>query len=452
MPTHIPQHQRQAPAQQPANPNQLMLEQMVQAMGQQQQLAQQAPQPRTGFLAPGQEGARDVLTNPSQEQLTAALTGLLHAANPNSRAPLLSGFAGGMSALQSQRAREFQARQQAYDAQTKQLQQRIENLGRTAGVSDQIQGRQLDVQRLGLDRSRFGLEREEFGLDQQQFQEDVRQSDREFQLQIAKERDIFEDQVGTDEMGNPVVAKFSRNPITGDVVQLSGGISTTTQKQRTEMREVQTKGTRALREGADLFFDPKLHQIFGPVEFRPLVGGLTEGRVAGDAKAIQGRYDRFVQERILDVARILAPVTDVDVENLKRTLAPQKALGSAEEAREWFTRQFAPKVITEARMASPLTGMSLASQFAQSALQSRMDTPEAMQATLSVLGHLPFTDEVMGFDGSPEVVYTPFEKDDPLYGRAIPLEVLKAMAKRRGVPLQQFIRDANMQEVRGGQR
>lgn len=312
MPTHIPQHQRQTPAptQQPVNPNQILLEQMVQAMGQQQQLAQQAPQPRTGFLAPGQGGARDVLTNPSQEQVTAALTGLLHAANPNSRAPLLSGFAGGMSALQSQRAREFEARKSAYDAQTKQLQQRIENLGRTAGVADQIQGRQMDRERLGLEGQRVGISRDAQELRETEFLAEMQEADVERYMDPDTGR-ITE--FKKDRFGNVMYNGQPVNPTEIGMVPYDRQLYQDTQERLQGTR----KQAAAAFEMKDLIFDAKFPAAVGRFDVRRRAAeGLGLGQ---ETEILTKRAKELTGTQLInDLEQMGARPSDRDLAELKK--------------------------------------------------------------------------------------------------------------------------------------
>ena len=412
-----------------------VLREMESASQQRQALTQQsasaAMNAPSGLLEPGQNSFADAVRNPSQGQLDATVAGLLGALNPNSNAPIATGIASGLSALQTRRAGDLASKQAAFKLQTDALKDRIDTLSKTATALGTV--------------GNLGINREDLARKVAADKFDVEEKNRRFGLDVAKERDIVEDVVGTDEFGSPIKAQFSVNPITGTKTRLTGGIPSTGQEQRTQSKESLSKGSVALKEGLGLFFDKDLHQIFGPIEMRPMLGKLTEGAIGGKAKLLQGRYDRFVENRILDVARIVAPVSDVDAQMLKETLAPSKTFGSAEEARTWFTQEFAPKTIQILRFnASPLAAYKAGSQFINEGLKAGMDYNEAVD----MLGNMPFIEEVTGFSGSPSGIYTPFNKDDPLHGRAIPAEVVEALAKANKQSVSDFVAARNLSRVK----
>ena len=60
---------------------------------------------------------------------------------------------------------------------------------------------------------------------------------------------------------------------------------------------------------------------------------------------MQGRIKRFITARVLDVARKLAPVTDLDAKQLAQTLMPTVDFTTVEEMETFFAQEFAPKVV-----------------------------------------------------------------------------------------------------------
>ena len=86
----------------------MALEESLLALLQQQQ--SRPPQLNTGLLAPGQQGIKDVFTNPDQAQVNALIGGIAGAVNPRGRDPALMGLVGAAQGFQGQRQREFQGR------------------------------------------------------------------------------------------------------------------------------------------------------------------------------------------------------------------------------------------------------------------------------------------------------------------------------------------------------
>lgn len=114
------------------------LRQLVEMMSQQAAMPQQAPQMESAT---------------QQQKVNALVAGGIHAMNPNAQMPGLAGVAGGLSALQSARQRDLMGRQQQYEEQTKALQQRIDNLGKVAGIAGSIEGQTLGRERFSFEQA-----------------------------------------------------------------------------------------------------------------------------------------------------------------------------------------------------------------------------------------------------------------------------------------------------------
>ena len=414
-----------------------VLSQLATLQQQQSALQQQVPSQSSGFLNKDQEGLGDVLRNPDQAQIDFAVNAGLGLLNPNTRAPVIQGAVQGLSALQARRAGDLAARQSAHRQATSILKDRIDNLSKQGTLLKQS----ADI---GAASAKQKLDERQFTETKAQNRVQNRLADSRLTLDMLKEGDVFEDQVGQDEFGNPVTAQFRYNPVTQSVVQLTGNRSTTTPARKAELKALTNKARTTFREGSRIFFDKDLHQIFGPLEARPLLGGLTEGAVGGKAKSLKGRYERFVQQRILDVARVLAPVTEIDVQTLEKTLAPGRSLGNAEEAREFFVNELIPKTVSELRFAgAPSMAFDVVQDLAVGALEAGASGDELG----SILGNSPMLDEIVEFAGD-RSMYTAFDPDDPLSRRAIPGAVIEAMAKRKGQTVKEFTTDRNIQRVR----
>lgn len=404
------------------------------------QLTQQqtAPVPtlNTGLLAPGQQQLTDVFTDPDQAQVNALIGAVSGALNPRGGQPGLTALANAAQQFGGTRQTEFQNRLAQRKLQSQELRNKIQDTLGIANLGQKI--REVDVfeGRLAEQKREFGIKESRLTRGQE-FEQQFKALGLE--TEIAKAGDIFEDVIGRDEFGGQIKAKFRRNPITGETVQLSGGVTSTTPARRAGVNELTSKAQRAVREGSDIFFDEDLDTIFGPLELRPLIGGLTEGAIAGKSRELQSKFDRFVTERVLDVARVLAPVTDVDVNLLTKQLAPGKTLGSAQEARNWYVGQFMPKILSDLRFNGAATK---AIPILENAIGSKGITDDE---ALSLLGTAPTVEEVRGFTKGK--IFTPSNNQSILSGKALTEKMISNLAKINGVTPDEYIAAAGLVEV-----
>jgi len=154
--------------------------------------------------------------------------------------------------------------------------------------------------------------------------------------------------------------------------------------------------------------------------------------------------NRHRNEHVLDVARVLAPVTEVDVKELKATLAPSKTLGSAKEARAWYTGQFVPGIISELRhKGSPTAALTMGSEFLVDGISRGMSTEEYNVS----LGMFPSVEETANAEFN-QPLYTAFNPNHELTGKAVPLSVLKAIAKQEGIPVDTLITEIGFKRIK----
>ena len=412
----------------------------------QQQQTQTQPVFNSGLLSGDQQNFGDVLANPDQAQVNAGIAGV---------ASLLSGRDAGTALINS--ANAFgKTRQQTYTNQLaanklerETLRDRLSsaiNVGNFQNTQGQLAINAAKEFREGKEFNITEFRKgEEFKTTEQRLQEaqDFKEKLEEDKLEIerAKAGEIYEQEIGRDQFGGVLKQKVHRNPITNKETVLSGTPSTTTTPARlAEINELKGKSIKALREGSNIFFEDNLDTIFGLFEARPMLGSVTEGRVAGESTELKNKYNRFVTERVLDVARILAPVTEVDVNLLMKQLAPGVTFGSAKEARAWYTGSFIPKVLSEVRFsASPLVALDLASQVIN---------PKMAQSEIgTIIGLLPKVEEIINFPASKKQQFWEGPVGSPAEGRALTLPIIKALAKTDGLTIDQYILKGNLKKV-----
>lgn len=412
----------------------------------QQQQTQTQPVFNSGLLSGDQQNFGDVLANPDQAQVNAGIAGV---------ASLLSGRDAGTALINS--ANAFgKTRQQTYNNQLaankierESLRDRLSsaisvgNLQNTQGqlainaAKEFREGKEFDITEF-----RKG---EEFKTTEQRLQEaqDFKEKLEEDKLEIerAKAGEVYEQEIGRDQFGGVLKQKVHRNLIDGKETVLSGTPSTTTTPARlATVNELKGKSIKALREGSNIFFEDNLDTIFGLFDFRAEMGSVTEGRVFGESTELKNKYSRFVTERVLDVARILAPVTEVDVNLLMKQLAPGVTFGSAKEARAWYTGSFIPKILSEVRFsASPLVALDLASQV----INPKMTKSEIG----TIIGLLPKVEEIINFPASKKQEFWGGPAGTDAEGRAFTVPIIKAMAQRDGLTIDQFILNNNLEKV-----
>jgi len=424
-------------------------EQMLELVRQQTALSQRPnPALNTGLLSGNQQGLGDVATNPDQAQINALLgigAGFL---NPSGGQPGLTAATNALQAFGGQRQAEFKSALKARELEGESLRDRLSGLKDLSSVQTsqgQLQVSQDKETRLGIrdaeDVRQFGVTETRLS-EGQRFQQIL--DNLKLEADVLKAGDIVDEQIGVDEFGNPINQKVRVNQITGDRVPLTGGRSLTTPANRAMVKELKGKSSKALREGNDIFFDDNLDTIFGSLDFRAEIGSLTEGRIAGESVNLRNKYNRFVTERVLDVARILAPVTEVDVDLLMKQLAPSTTFGNAAEARKWYTGTFMPKVLSEMRFnGSPLMALDMASQI----VHPKMNYSELG----SVIGSLPAFDEIQGIQGSKKQRIWVGEEGTVAQGKALTLPVLKVLAQKDGITVSELINKASLREVGIGQ-
>ena len=401
----------------------------------QQQQTQAQPVFNSGLLSGDQKNFGDVLANPDQAQINAGIAGV---------ASLLSGRDAGTALVNS--ANAFgKTRQQDYTNQLATNKLERETLRDRLSSAINVGNFQNTQGQLAINAAKELRQGKEFETTEnrlqktQDFKEKLEKD--KLEIEIAKAGEIYEQEIGRDQFGGVLKQKVHRNPITNTETVLSGTPSTTTTPARlAEINELKGKSIKALREGSNIFFEDNLDTIFGLFDFRAEMGSITEGRVFGESTELKNKYNRFVTERVLDVARILAPVTEVDVDLLMKQLAPGVTFGSAKEARAWYTGSFIPKVLSEVRFsASPLVALDLAGQV--------INPKMAMSEIGTIIGLLPKVEEVINFPASKKQQFWEGPVGSPAEGRAFTLPIIKAMAQRDGLTIDKYILKAKLEKI-----
>ncbi len=411
----------------------------------QQQQTQTQPVFNSGLLSGDQQNFSDVLANPDQAQVNAGIAGV---------ASLLSGRDAGTALINS--ANAFgKTRQQTYNNQLAANKIERESLRDRLSSAISVGNLQNSQGQLAISAAKELRQGNEFDTKELRQSKEFAETEnrlnnaliikqqldnKRLNLDILKAGDIYEKVVGKDQYGGELKNTVRRNPITNTETIISSQPSTTTTPARlATIKENKVKGLEGLRAGSDIFFEDNLDTIFGVFELRPMIGSVTEGRVAGESTELKNKYNRFINNRVLDVVRLLAPVTDLDFSKLLSVMAPSTTFGSAKEARSWYTGDFIPKALSEARNSgSAYIALEMASQV----LHPKMTTSEIG----GVIGSLPSVEELRNIVGVNKEIWQGPD-GSPVEGKAFTIPIIKAMAQRDGLTIDKFILQNNLTKV-----
>ena len=411
----------------------------------QQGKTQIQPVLNTGLLSGTQQNFGDVLRNPDQAQVNAGIAGA---------AALLSGRDAGTALVNS--ASAFgNTRQQTYNNQLAANKVERETLKDRLASVVSVGNLQNSQKQLGLAQAKELRQGNEFDTTELRQSKEFAATEKRLNdaltikqqldnkklgLDILKAGDIYEKVVGQDQYGGQLKDTVRRNPITNIETIISSQPSTTTTPARlATIKENKAKGLEGLRAGSDLFFEDNLDTIFGIFDWRAELGAATEGRVYGESTELKNKYNRFINNRVLDVVRLLAPVTDLDFSKLLSVMAPGTTFGSAKEARSWYTGDFIPKVLSEARNSG---SAYIALEMAGQVLHPKMTTSEIG----GVIGSLPSVEELRNIVGVNKEIWQGPD-GSPVEGKAFTIPIIKAMAQQDGLTIDKFILQNNLTKV-----
>ncbi len=228
-------------------------------------------------------------------------------------------------------------------------------------------------------------------------------------------------------------------------VTLSTKTSTTTQ-QRQEGIDATETARAAIKEGSKIFFSSVLEDVIGFLDQRTVKGetvlkesfskflntqtpewkkGNSEGLI------LQGRIKRFITARVLDVARKLAPVTDLDAKQLTETLMPTVDFTTVEEMETFFAQEFAPKVVAALKSKDVIGAVEVAADYisyTSSQLDKNGERIASDNFADEVIMSLPKASRVA--QSTNEAVYT--FKDPRFRGKAVTEGLIQSLIKSSG--------------------
>ena len=228
-------------------------------------------------------------------------------------------------------------------------------------------------------------------------------------------------------------------------VTLSTKTSTTTQ-QRQEGIDATETARAAIKEGSKIFFSPALNDVIGFLDQRTVTGetvlkdSFSEffnnktpewKKENSDGIILQGRIKRFITARVLDVARKLAPVTDLDAKQLAETLMPTVDFTTVEEMETFFAQEFAPKVVAALKSKDVIGAVEVAADYisyTSSQLDKNGERIASDNFADEVIMSLPKASRVA--QSTNEAVYT--FKNPRFRGKAVTEGLIQSLIKSSG--------------------
>jgi hypothetical protein len=235
-------------------------------------------------------------------------------------------------------------------------------------------------------------------------------------------------------------------------VILSTKTATTTEQRQAGIDATET-ARAAIKEGVNIFFSSALNDVIGFLDQRTVKGETvlkdsfsdffnTQSpewkKENSEGIILQGRIKRFVTARVLDVARKLAPVTDLDAKQLSETLMPTVDFTTVEEMETFFAQEFAPKVVAALKAKDVIGAVEVAADYV-SYTSSQLDKNGERIAPDNfadeVIMSLPKASRVA--QSTNEAIYT--FKDPRFRGKAVTEGLIQSFIKSSGAETKEDI-------------